>query len=933
MKKFVTDVSPASPRIQAVSMKLGVKTILLINSYFPTDTQKSDDLTELMTTLLSIQKIIEDNHFDSLIWTGDVNTDFQRKNEFTATMEHFIDEINILKAWDRFNVDFTHVHEQNGNTYTSTIDHFFWNETVAATVEEAGVLHLPGNTSDHCPIYSKFQIENADDVVTDSTQTNMHKNAKPSWKNATTEQKMKYADKLENLMTTLPIPRCLEDCKDVNCNDKSHRDACDQFMVEILSCMEKTAEAHIPIIQGKKNFCANVKKKIPMWNDEIKPFQDDAYFWHAVWQSAGRPLNCHLHNIMKRTRNLYHLHIRKNRRMQEQLKRNKLLECCLQGDRNIFDEVKKSRKCISSSVTSIDNVTEDIPSHFAKLYENLYNSVDDDEDLRKLEQKISSNINNTSVQCVERVTEQVLAEASKKLKAGKTDPILEITSDCIINAPHILFNRLSVILRSYLTHGHVSSFLLISTLLPLIKDKLGDPCVSKNYRSIAISSVILKLFDWVIILLFGEELKLHDLQFAYQPEVSTSMCSWMVVETIDFFTRNKSEVYACTMDMSKAFDRVKHSTLFQKLLDNGLPAVVIRFLMTSYKLQSTRVKWNNTLSKAFPIANGVKQGAVLSAILYCVYTNDLFDILKRKRYGCWIEGEYFGMIGYADDLFLLAPSTNALQEMLKSCDDYAEKHNLMFSTDDDPRKSKTKCMAFLKTKRTLTNLTLCKKHLPWVDTAKHLGNVVENRDKCATKQDQKVKRAQYIQSNNEIMQEFYYAHPKTKLLLNSIYNSHFTGSTIWDLFSRETVMIENTWSVSMRNMLKLHRQTHRYMIEPISDVRHIKFAFLKRFLRFTEMMEKSSKRPVRHLFETVKRDCRSTTGANLRRILNLVRRTSAKQITKKDLDGIPFSKLKPEDEWRIPIIKELLGVRCNEFAINEFERSEITEMLDNICTT
>ena len=137
----------------------------------------------------------------------------------------------------------------------------------------------------------------------------------------------------------------------------------------------------------------------------------------------------------------------------------------------------------------------------------------------------------------------------------------------------------------------------------------------------------------------------------------------------------------------------------------------------------------------------------------------------------------------------------------------------------------------------------------------------------------------------------------------------------------------------MRNMLKLHRQTHRYMIEPISDVRHIKFVFLKRFLRFTEMMEKSSKRPVRHLFETVKRDCRSTTGANLRRILNLVRRTSAKQITKKDLDGIPFSKLKPEDEWRIPIIKELLGVRCNEFAINEFERSEITEMLDNICTT
>ena len=168
-------------------------------------------------------------------------------------------------------------------------------------------------------------------------------------------------------------------------------------------------------------------------------------------------------------------------------------------------------------------------------------------------------------------------------------------------------------------HGHISNFLLISTLLPIIKDKLGDTSVSKNYRSIAISSVILKLFDWVIILLYGDNLKLHDLQFAYQPGVSTSMCTWMVVETIDYFLRNKSEIFACTMDMSKAFDRVKHSTLFEKLRKERLPAVIIRFLMSTYKLQVTQVKWNGSLSNMFNIGNGVKQGAVLSAILCIVY--------------------------------------------------------------------------------------------------------------------------------------------------------------------------------------------------------------------------------------------------------------------------------------------------------------------------
>ena len=622
--------------------------------------------------------------------------------------------------------------------------------------------------------------------------------------------------------------------------------------------------------------------------------------------------------------------------MYDQIRRNQLLNCCLNGDGNIFEEVRKSRKCGSSHVSSIDNVTEDIPSHFANLYENLYNSVNDDESLIEVEQKVSAGINSTSIESIESidcVTEQVMTDACMKLKSGKNDPILEITSDCVINAPGMLYDRLSVILKSYLIHGHMSDFLLISTLLPLIKDKLGDLGSSKNYRSIAISSVILKLFDWAIILLYGDKLKLHDLQFAYQPEISTSMCTWMVVETIDYFVRKKSEIFACTMDMSKAFDRVKHSTLFQKLLDNDLPTVIIRFLMRSYKLQSTQVKWNGTLSKTFPISNGVKQGAVLSAILYCVYTNDLFDILKKNGFGCWIDGEYYGMIGYADDLFLLAPSQTALQNMLQTCEDYAGKHNLLFSTDDNPNKSKTKCIAFLKPQRPLKKLVLCNKHLPWVNTVKHLGNVVDNKSGCITRQDLKVKRAQYIQTNNVIMQDFYYAHPKTKLLLNNIYNTHFTGSVFWDLFSSEAKMIENTWNVSIRKMMNLDRQTHRYMIEPISDIRHIKFALLKRFLTFTEKLEKSMKHPVRILFNALKRDCRSTTGSNLRRIMNLVKRSKVSHIQKKDLECIPFCKTEKDDEWRLIIVKELLSARRNEIKIENFDKCEITEMLDHLCTT
>ena len=78
-------------------------------------------------------------------------------------------------------------------------------------------------------------------------------------------------------------------------------------------------------------------------------------------------------------------------------------------------------------------------------------------------------------------------------------------------------------------------YLLLATLVPIIKDKLGSISTSKNYHSIAISRLVLKLFDRITLHLFDKKLGLDDLQFAYQENASTTMCSWMVSETINYF--------------------------------------------------------------------------------------------------------------------------------------------------------------------------------------------------------------------------------------------------------------------------------------------------------------------------------------------------------------------------------------------------------------
>ena len=169
--------------------------------------------------------------------------------------------------------------------------------------------------------------------------------------------------------------------------------------------------------------------------------------------------------------------------------------------------------------------------------------------------------------------------------------------------------------------------------------------------------------------------------------------------------------------------------------------------------------------------------------------------------------------------------------MLRSCEEFAISHNIKFSTDPNRQKCKTKTLAFLKKERQLPNLMLCGNPLPWTDKFKHLGINLENKiNGCAY--DMKIRKAQYIGKNLELNQEFHFAHPATKLKLNEIYNSHYFGSVLWNLFSPGALNIESTYNKSVKVMLDLPFATHRSLIEPLTGTRHIKLVLIKRFLGF-----------------------------------------------------------------------------------------------------
>ena len=195
-----------------------------------------------------------------------------------------------------------------------------------------------------------------------------------------------------------------------------------------------------------------------------------------------------------------------------------------------------------------------------------------------------------------------------------------------------------------------------------------------------------------------------------------------------------------------------------------------------------------------------------------------------------------------------------------------------------------------------------------------------------------IKRARYIDKNNEILQEFYFVHSET-LKAKNIYNSHFTGCVLWNLFCKESTMIENAWKVSIRKMFDIPRETHRYMIEPISEVPHIKSIIIKRFLSFIKQIENCPKKIVGNLLRLIKRDVNSTTGANLKQIQQICNKTSIDDLEVSDADIIKYHPIPENEKWRVPIIKEIIDARMNNSEIEGFSFKELDNIVEFVCTS
>ena len=928
-------------RIQAQLLNFSSSRLLWINAYLPTDPQNGAfDESELLEVLTEVESIMDKTAFDDILWQGDLNWDMSRNSEFAIIMRRFMTRIGMVSLWERYPVDYTHLHTDYKST--SVIDHFMMNERLLSLVEDCGPLHLGDNRSRHSPIMVKLNLG----AIPVKQKVNIKTPKRPAWYKATEDDILSYTGNLDSRMQGIIVPESIH-CVNTECSNPSHSSERDSVVLDMLVSIIEVSHSHIPMVGGKtvKTGARDKPGEVPGWKDMVQPFQDDAQFWHSIWRSAARPSSGVLHSIMVKTRNSYHYAIRRARKSSDLIRAKKLFEAAESGSMDLLQELKNIRMGGKSSADLPDNVAgangeEEIVAKFRDVYSSLYNSWGTQAEMVSIKEQLPFLMQTEdSLAEVQKLTGLVVKKAACKMKAGKSDVSGAFSSDALLHAPDSVFDMLAMVYRSWLVHGTVTLSLLACAFLPLLKNALKDPADTNSYRAIAGSSLLLKLFDQCVLVVWGHLMVSDSLQFGYKEGTGTTQCSWMVMEVANHYMRNGTNPIMTLLDCSKAFDMCKYSILFRKLLKKGLPAVVVRTLITVYEQQYAWVRWGRAKSEMFPIVNGTRQGSVLSPTLFAIYMDEILVTLRNLGVGCYVGEVFMGAMGYADDLVMLAPSRTAMQLMLTACEEFGAENNLIFSTDPDPNKSKTKCV-FLCGKKKVEKplpLRLYGNDLPWVKTATHLGNELCEDGTMDT--DTRQKRAAFIDRSLQVREQFSFAHPMETLRAVNIYCCDHYGGMLWDLQGNMASQYFSAWSTCIKLAWGVPRATHNYFLDYLcGGLVSVKRDILSRYAGFYRSLLYSPSREVAILARIVAKDIRTTTARNLRLLeVETGGGTWAASLTVlkdklKERDPV----VPAEDRWRVPYLGKLLEERdmllYKGLADTEPEVESVQRLIDSLCT-
>lgn len=388
------------------------------------------------------------------------------------------------------------------------------------------------------------------------------------------------------------------------------------------------------------------------------------------------------------------------------------------------------------------------------------------------------------------------------LKNGKSpghdDIYAEVLKQTDIKQLTYLFN---VIYDS----GQIPQDWLKSTFIAIPKKTNPKNC--GDHRLISLMSHALKAFLRVIhsrIYRKCEEMS-GDTQFGFIKGLGTREALFSVKLLVQKCYDQRQDVFICFIDYQRAFDNVKHEPLMERLQEIGVDGKDIRIIKELYWQQSAEIRIDgDRTTETFSVLKGVRQGCVLSPILFNIYVEKIFQMaLESETRGIKVNGIPINNIRYADDTAILANNLEDLQILLNKLNECGEQFGLHINV------AKTKMMVISRHQYN-THLNINGENIERVTNFTYLGASLNELWDCDEEVKRRIGRAKttFFKLKNLLLHRNMPLHTRIRVIQSYVWPVMLYGAETWSLKVKSINRIEAFEMWTLRRLLRIPWTEH-----------------------------------------------------------------------------------------------------------------------------
>lgn len=276
-----------------------------------------------------------------------------------------------------------------------------------------------------------------------------------------------------------------------------------------------------------------------------------------------------------------------------------------------------------------------------------------------------------------------IKDALSKCKNGKAPGLDNITNEMLKNGGNVLINYMHALFNKLLLLERAPDEWNMGIIIPIHKKGRKDDL--NNYRGITLNSCVAKIYNRIFATAISDFAERTDLLTETQGGFRTNHQCQDHIFTLKSITATRlsegKKTFLAFLDFKKAFDTVWRDGLLVAAWNSGIKGKLWRILNNLYNNVQCMVKFGDIETNLFAIDDGLKQGCVLSPVLFNIFINNLTKMLKNSNTGVEICNIKMNCLLWADDVVLIADNARDLQKMLDIASSFAHMWRLTFNLD------------------------------------------------------------------------------------------------------------------------------------------------------------------------------------------------------------------------------------------------------------